>query len=51
MVGGVNWEIGIDIYTLSVLCRKERTNETLLYVQNREPLSVLCCAKMGRQFR
>ena len=27
--GGLNWEIGIDIYTL--LCIKEITNENLLY--------------------
>ena len=27
--GGMNWEIGIDIYTL--LCTKEITNENLLY--------------------
>ena len=28
-VGGTNWEIGIDIYTL--LCIKQITNENLLY--------------------
>ena len=28
-VGGMNWEIGIDIYTL--LCIKQITNENLLY--------------------
>ena len=27
--GGMNWEIGIDIYTL--LCIKQITNENLLY--------------------
>ena len=27
--GGMNWEIGIDIYTL--LCIKQITNESLLY--------------------
>ena len=29
--GGMNWEIGIDIYTLSILCIKQITNENLLY--------------------
>ena len=28
---GMNWEIGIDIYTLLVLGIKEITNENLLY--------------------
>ena len=27
--GGMNWEIGIDMYTL--ICRKWITNENLLY--------------------
>ena len=27
--GGMNWEIGIDIYTL--ICIKQRTNKNLLY--------------------
>ena len=27
--GGMNWEIGIDIYTL--ICIKEITNKNLLY--------------------
>jgi len=27
--GGMNWEIGIDVYTL--LCVKQMTNENLLY--------------------
>ena len=26
--GGMNWEIGIDIYTLLILCVKQITNET-----------------------
>ena len=30
-VGGMNWEIGIDIYTLLILCIKYITNEKLLY--------------------
>ena len=30
-VGGMNWEIGIDIYTLLILCIKQITNENLLY--------------------
>ena len=34
----MNWEIGIDIYTL--LCIKEITNENLL--EHRELYSVLC---------
>ena len=29
--GGMNWEIGIDIYTLLTLCIKQITNENLLY--------------------
>ena len=29
--GGMNWEIGIDIYTLLILCIKQITNENLLY--------------------
>ena len=29
--GGMNWEIGIDIYTLLILCIKCITNENLLY--------------------
>ena len=28
---GMNWEIGIDIYTLLILCIKYITNENLLY--------------------
>ena len=28
---GMNWEIGIDIYTLLILCIKWITNENLLY--------------------
>ena len=28
---GVNWEIGIDIYILSILCIKWITNENQLY--------------------
>ena len=35
---GINWEIGIDIYTLLLLCIKSITNENLL----RELYSVLC---------
>ena len=27
----MNWEIGIDIYTLLILCIKQTTNENLLY--------------------
>ena len=27
----MNWEIGIDIYTLLILCIKKITNENLLY--------------------
>ena len=30
-VGGMNWEIGIDIYTLLIPCIKEIANENLLY--------------------
>ena len=29
--GGMNWETGMDIYTLLILCIKEITNENLLY--------------------
>ena len=29
--GGMNWEIGIDIHTLLILCLKQVTNENLLY--------------------
>ena len=29
--GGMNWEIGTDIYTLLILCIKQITNENLLY--------------------
>ena len=28
--GGMNWEIGIDVYTLLILCVKQVTNENLL---------------------
>ena len=28
---GMNWEIGIYIYTLLILCMKKITNENLLY--------------------
>ena len=28
--GGMNYEIGIDIYTLWILCTKQITNENLL---------------------
>ena len=31
--GGMNWEIGIDIYTL--ICIKQITNENLLYKKNK----------------
>ena len=38
--GGMNWETGIDIYTL--LCIKEITNENLLYSpRNSTPGSVV----------
>ena len=30
--GGMIWEIGIDIYTLLILCTKQVTNENLLYI-------------------
>ena len=30
-VGGRNWAIGIDICTLSILCIKCTTNESVLY--------------------
>ena len=29
--GGMNWEIGSDIYTLLILCIKQITNQNLLY--------------------
>ena len=29
--GGMNWEIGIDMYTLLTPCIKQTTNENLLY--------------------
>ena len=28
---GVNWEIGIDIYTLLILCVKQKNHENILY--------------------
>ena len=28
---GMNWEIGVDIYTLLILCVKQITSENLLY--------------------
>ena len=28
---GRNWEIGIDAYTLLILCIKQITNENILY--------------------
>ena len=37
--GGINWEIGVDIYTL--LCIKQITSESLLYTQG-TLLSALC---------
>ena len=30
-VGGRDWEIGIDIYTLLIVCVKQTTNEHRLY--------------------
>ena len=36
----MNWEIGIDIYTLSILCIKQITNKNLLYSTGN--YSVLC---------
>ena len=30
-VGGMNWKIGIDMYTLLILRIKQMTNENLLY--------------------
>ena len=29
--GGMNWETGIDMYTLLILCIQQMTNENLLY--------------------
>ena len=29
--GGKNWEIGIDTYTLLILCRKQIINENILH--------------------
>ena len=29
---GMNWDIGIDIYTLLILCIKQINNENLLYI-------------------
>ena len=37
--GGINWEIGIGIYTLLILCIKQITNENL---PHRELYSMLC---------
>ena len=45
--GGMNWEIGIDVYTL--LCVKQMTTETLLYsTGNSTQHSVV--TQMGRKF-
>ena len=39
---GMNWEIGIDIYT--ILCIKGITNENLLYsIENSTQCSVMTC--------
>ena len=39
---GMNWEIGIDIYT--ILCIKWITNENLLYsIENSTQCSVMTC--------
>ena len=29
--GRMNWEIWIDIYTLLILCTKQKTNENLMF--------------------
>ena len=29
--GGMNWETGIDLYTLLILCMRQITNKNLLY--------------------
>ena len=30
-MGGRNWETGVDMYTLLIICIKQITNENLLY--------------------
>ena len=40
----MNWEIGIDMYTLLILCIKQVTNKNLLYRQG-TPLGALWCPK------
>ena len=48
-VGGRNWEIEIDIYTLLILCIKQITNEPT--VQHRELYSVLCGDLNGKEIQ
>ena len=45
--GGLNWEIGIDIYTLLILCIKHVTNENLRMA--RELYSMLCSDLNGKE--
>ena len=47
-VGGMNWEVGFDTYTLLRLCIKQMTNENLLY----SAVSLTQCSivtKMGKK--
>ena len=46
---GRNWETGIDIYMLLILCIKYITNENMLY--SRELYSVLCGDLNGKEIQ
>ena len=46
--GAMNWEIGIDIYTLLILCIRQITHENLLYSSGN---SVLCGDLNGKEKR
>ena len=47
--GGLNWEIGIGIYTLLILCIKHVTNENLRMA--RELYSMLCSDLNGKEIQ
>ena len=46
----MNWEIGIDTYTLLILCIKQITNENLLHSSG-TPTQCSVVTEMGRKYK
>ena len=46
--GRMNWDVGMDMYTLRILCIKQRTNENLLYSTG-NPARCSVMTQMGRK--